>query len=83
VQDVSVYVEVTPRSIDAFVRDRGVGFDQRGPTEGRGIAQSIEGRLIRIGGTATIVTSPGEGTEVILSLPLNGSEVAAHSSAQT
>ena len=50
VQDVSVYVEVTSHSIDAFVRDRGVGFDRAQPTEGRGIAQSIEGRLARVGG---------------------------------
>jgi len=69
VQDVSVYVEVTPNSIDAFVRDRGAGFDPSAPTEGRGIAQSIEARLTRVGGSAVIVSTPGEGTEVRLSLP--------------
>ena len=69
VRDVSVYVEVTPNSIDAFVRDRGAGFDPCAPTEGRGIAQSIEARLARIGGSAVIVSTPGEGTEVRLSLP--------------
>jgi len=69
VQDVSVYIEVTSNSIEAFVRDRGVGFDRAQPTEGRGIAQSIEGRLARIGGSAKIVTGPGEGTEVRLSVP--------------
>jgi signal transduction histidine kinase len=69
VQDVSVYVEVTANSVDAFVRDRGAGFDPAAPTEGRGIAQSIEARLARIGGSATIVSAPGEGTEVRLSMP--------------
>jgi len=77
VQDVSVYVEVTGSSIDAFVRDRGVGFDPRTRTEGRGIAQSIEARLARIGGRATIVTAPGEGTEVRLSLPFTDAPTAA------
>ena len=36
---------------------------------GRGIAESIEGRMQRAGGTAAIVSSPGAGTEVELTLP--------------
>ena len=79
VQDVSVYVEVTANSIDAFVRDRGIGFDSAAPTEGRGIAQSIEARLARVGGSATIVSAPGEGTEVRLSMPFTS---APHATAQ-
>jgi signal transduction histidine kinase len=34
----------------------------------RGIAESIEGRLARAGGTATIASTPGAGTEVELQL---------------
>lgn len=82
VQDVSVYVEVTADSIDAFVRDRGVGFDRAAPTDGRGIASSIEARLARIGGSATIVTEPGEGTEVRLSVPYTDAADAAQASPQ-
>ncbi|MEO5901406.1 MAG: PspC domain-containing protein [Ilumatobacteraceae bacterium] len=76
VRDVSVYVEVTPGAVEAFVRDRGVGFDIGATTEGRGIAQSIRARLERIGGTATVQSSPGAGTEVRLSVPR--SAIAAH-----
>jgi signal transduction histidine kinase len=39
------------------------------PSDRRGLAESIEGRMARAGGTATITTSPGEGTEVELVLP--------------
>jgi signal transduction histidine kinase len=35
----------------------------------RGIADSIEGRMRRAGGSATVVASPGAGTEVELRLP--------------
>ena len=49
-----------------FVRDRGAGFDRgraAGPPRAR---ESIEGRMARAGGAATIVSAPGEGTEVEL-----------------
>jgi signal transduction histidine kinase/phage shock protein PspC (stress-responsive transcriptional regulator) len=80
VEDVSVFVEVATDRVDAFVRDRGVGFDRSAVTgEGRGIRQSIEARLDRIGGQATIETSPGHGTEVRLSIPLRAEPAGANS----
>jgi signal transduction histidine kinase len=67
---VSVYVEVEPDELSGFVRDEGKGFDpDQVPTDRRGIADSIRGRIRRHGGSATIVSSPGEGTEVQLHLP--------------
>ena len=70
VEGIDVYLEVTDDSISAFVRDRGVGFDRAAVPGGRrGLAESIERRLERAGGRATIVTSPGAGTEVELRLP--------------
>jgi signal transduction histidine kinase/phage shock protein PspC (stress-responsive transcriptional regulator) len=67
---VSLYVEVDPEAVTAFVRDQGKGFDpETVPDDRRGIADSIRGRLQRYGGTAEIVSSPGEGTEVRLRLP--------------
>ncbi len=80
VHEVSVYVEVTAGAVEAFVRDRGVGFDVTATTEGRGIAQSIRSRLERIGGTATIESTPAAGTEVRLSVPL-GITIAGHDEA--
>jgi signal transduction histidine kinase len=67
---VSVYVEVEPDELTGFVRDEGKGFDpDQVPTDRRGIADSIRGRIRRHGGSATIVSSPGDGTEVQLRLP--------------
>ena len=66
---VSVYAEVGPEQIEAFVRDRGPGFDpDRLPEDRRGVRESIVGRMQRHGGTATIVSVPGSGTEVVLSI---------------
>ena len=46
------------------------GFDRATVLPDRkGLVESIEGRLERAGGRATIVTSPGGGTEVELHLP--------------
>jgi signal transduction histidine kinase len=69
-QEIDVYAEVTDEAVAVFVRDRGAGFDRDAvPAERRGLVESIEGRLQRAGGRATIVSAPSEGTEVELYLP--------------
>ena len=66
---ISVYAEVDDDRVTVFVRDRGPGFDPEADYPGRyGIAQSIRGRLARVGGRATIRSGAGDGTEVELSL---------------
>ena len=71
VHEVSVFVEVRSGDIEAFVRDRGQGFDRGSVASDRkGISESIESRIERAGGTAEIESSPGRGTEVHLLLPL-------------
>jgi signal transduction histidine kinase len=68
--EISVYSEAGPDEVSVFVRDRGAGFDRAAvPTDRRGLAESIEGRLARAGGRASITSAPGEGTEVELVLP--------------
>ncbi|WP_165492193.1 ATP-binding protein [Egibacter rhizosphaerae] len=70
VETVSVYVEVEPEHVNAFVRDEGCGFDPDVvPADRHGLAESIRGRMRRHGGWATIWSEPGEGTEVELCLP--------------
>jgi signal transduction histidine kinase len=67
---VSVYVEVGPDAVTAYVRDEGHGFDPaRLPADRRGIAESIVGRMERHGGTATLTSERAEGTEVHLTVP--------------
>jgi signal transduction histidine kinase len=67
--EISVYAGAGTDAISVFVRDRGRGFDRASvPAGRRGIAESIEGRMRRAGGTAVIMSAPGEGTEVELTL---------------
>lgn len=64
---VSLYVEVEPSEVTAFVRDRGVGFEPAVvPSDRRGLVESIRGRMERHEGSAEIRSAPGEGTEVEL-----------------
>lgn len=66
---IDVYAEITATGIDVFVRDRGVGFDPAATPEDRmGVRGSILDRMERHGGTATVRSAPGEGTEVRLHL---------------
>ncbi|MFN8112137.1 MAG: PspC domain-containing protein [Solirubrobacterales bacterium] len=69
---VSVYAEAGPERIEAFVRDRGPGFEPDAvPADRRGVRESIVGRMQRHGGSATIVSVPGSGTEVVLTIERN------------
>ncbi|HST14551.1 MAG TPA: PspC domain-containing protein [Gaiellaceae bacterium] len=71
--EISVYAEVEDAAVAIYVRDRGVGFDQAAvAADRRGIAESIAGRLRAAGGSATITSSPGNGTEVELTMPRGG-----------
>jgi signal transduction histidine kinase len=74
VEEIDVYLEVTDDAVAVFVRDRGAGFDRTAvPADRRGVVESIERRLERAGGSATITTSPGAGTEIELRLPRGAS----------
>jgi signal transduction histidine kinase/phage shock protein PspC (stress-responsive transcriptional regulator) len=69
-EPVRVFAEATPDGVEVFVRDRGPGFDPGAvPGDRRGVRESIVGRMARHGGTATIHSAPGVGTEVELTLP--------------
>ncbi|WP_372595394.1 PspC domain-containing protein [Actinotalea sp.] len=73
---VSVYLECRPELVEAFVRDHGDGFDPDAvPVDRLGIRESIVGRMTRHGGTAA-VRCRESGTEVHLSLPVDGDEEA-------
>jgi signal transduction histidine kinase len=67
---VDVYAEVGDGGISVFVRDRGIGFDPDAVSrDRRGLADSIRARMQRAGGTATVSSQPGSGSEVELTLP--------------
>jgi signal transduction histidine kinase len=69
-----ILVEDEPDAIVVTVRDDGPGIPEgrlaQAEGEGRlGVAQSIRGRLRDIGGTAELISIPGQGTEVELTVP--------------
>jgi phage shock protein PspC (stress-responsive transcriptional regulator)/signal transduction histidine kinase len=67
---VDVYAEVRPEVVEVYVRDTGRGFDPDAVApDRRGLRESIRGRMHRVGGTATVYSAPGQGTEVELRLP--------------
>jgi signal transduction histidine kinase len=66
---LALFGEIDGDRVWVFVRDRGVGFVEDDVAGDRkGIAESIRGRMSRHGGTATIRSVMGEGTEVALSM---------------
>ena len=66
---IDVYAEVDEDRIEVFVRDRGQGFDLDAVADDRmGVKGSIINRMARHGGTATIRSEPGDGTEVRLEI---------------
>ena len=70
---VDVYAEAARDQVEVFVRDRGRGFDPSNvPADRLGVRNSILERMRRHGGSATVSSTPGQGTEVRLSLPLAG-----------
>jgi signal transduction histidine kinase len=71
---VWVLVEDEPAQVTVSVRDDGCGIAPDRLTvaeaQGRlGVAQSIRGRIARLGGTVRITSAPREGTEVELAVP--------------
>jgi signal transduction histidine kinase/phage shock protein PspC (stress-responsive transcriptional regulator) len=69
-EKVSVYLEVTDDAAEVYVGDTGRGFIvDTLDGEGRGIPDSIIGRMQRHGGEATVTSTPEEGTEVHLRMP--------------
>jgi signal transduction histidine kinase len=66
---VDVYAEVDEERVEVFIRDRGSGFDVAQVADDRmGVKGSIINRMARHGGTATVKSEPGDGTEVRLEI---------------
>lgn len=82
VDEISVYVEAEndpeDGAVHVFVRDRGSGFDPDAVPEDRhGLADSVHARVTRHGGTASLRSAPGEGTEVHLRMPVPAPQAAS------
>jgi len=78
VEEISVYVEAEEDAVHVFVRDRGVGFDPDAvPDDRHGLADSVRARVTRHGGNVRLRSTPGEGTEVHLSMPVSTPQEAS------
>ncbi|MFJ9738151.1 MacS family sensor histidine kinase [Streptomyces sp. NPDC101166] len=69
-----ILVEDEPDKVIVTVRDDGPGIPEgrlaQAEGEGRlGVVQSIRGRLRDLGGSAELISTPGQGTEVELTVP--------------
>jgi len=67
-------VEDEPGAVTVSVRDDGPGLAPgrlaQAQREGRlGVAQSVRGRVVDLGGTVSVTSAPGQGTEVELRVP--------------
>jgi signal transduction histidine kinase len=72
---VSLFAEVEPDSVSVFVRDRGRGFDPAAvPPDRKGLAESIEARMARRGGSVTVRSARGEGAEISLAMPRSAAD---------
>ena len=73
VDTADVYVENDGRALSAFVRDRGRGFDPDDVDGDRhGLSQSIRHRVESRGGSVTVRSTLGRGTEIRIEMPLEG-----------
>ncbi|CAM5417691.1 MacS family sensor histidine kinase [Streptomyces fumanus] len=75
-----ILVEDEPDEVIVTVRDDGPGIPEgrlaQAEGEGRmGVALSIRGRLRDLGGSAELISVPGQGTEVELKVPKDGAGV--------
>jgi len=74
-----ILVEDEPDEVVVTVRDDGPGIPEgrlaQAEGEGRlGVALSIRGRLRELGGSADLISVPGQGTEVELKVPKNAKD---------
>jgi signal transduction histidine kinase len=72
-----VLIEDEGETVTVSIRDEGPGIPAgrlaEAAAQGRlGVAQSIRGRVVDLGGEVCIVSAPGTGTEIELSVPRSG-----------
>ena len=66
---ITMYAQISGDRSQVFVHDRGEGFDIDSiPDDRRGVRDSILGRMERHGGKAVVRSTPGEGTEIELTM---------------
>ena len=77
-REARVVLQDSPEGIRLSVRDSGIGFDAR-QVGGKGAIglSSMRERVRLVNGTLSIVSEPGKGTEIQVSVPVGGAHVHA------
>jgi ligand-binding sensor domain-containing protein/signal transduction histidine kinase len=70
-ENVGVSLAFNGQTVKVVVSDDGVGFDVKRKANGMGL-RTIKERAESIGGEVLIESAPGEGTQVIITVPFNG-----------
>ena len=69
---VSLFFESDDEQMAVYVTDQGKGFDPSTVGDDRkGLTQSVRARVENAGGKVKIDSEPGEGTEVVLTMPVD------------
>ncbi len=77
-EPIRLFAEVGAGSIEAYVRDRGPGFDPAAvPADRRGVRESILGRMSGRAGAPRSAPPPSGGTEVVLEIARAGAAEGA------
>lgn len=72
VDSADVYAEILGGEFGIYVRDRGCGFDPEDiPDDRHGLRDSVCERVEKVGGTVEINSTPGEGSEVEIRVPVS------------
>ena len=67
---VEIKLSSSPTALQLLVADNGVGFDPSASHPGRMGLRSMRERMLRLGGTLEIESTPGQGTRVRAEIPL-------------
>lgn len=71
---VSITVKTTSTGSELLIRDNGKGFDPTQRSNGIGL-ENIRRRAFVLGGTAKIISGPGQGCEVVVTIPCKAAEL--------
>lgn len=76
---ITIQLAVTDGNLRVTVEDDGCGFDSQNPTlEGNGL-ENMRSRIVALGGTLELLSQPGRGTKVAISVRLPGLPASSHS----
>jgi PAS domain S-box-containing protein len=78
--DITLHFSAQTLSLE--IQDNGRGFDPSGPQEGFGLL-GLRERAESLGAQLALITRPGEGTRVTLTVPLEASDNAEHRRIET